>query len=267
MAQINQYLDGARVTFPTPFLPTGQAPLDIRQIVEKKEDLKVESFYEGEAPYWYLGMVVSCLEDSKLYILKEINSVPTFCEITAESDIKGVDSNDKILSSNGGYISSTLGLEVRPLEETDEGYDPQDKNDYIILKGKDGKIISKVDASRFVKDGMIDSVEWSTEPGKENYLVITWNTDSDKSPQQTEINFGKFIDTWTHRGATKGIAVEDDKYVGVVDPDSEKYLTVGENGFKIEGIDAINEQVQTHETSIIEIYNHLNWSEGSFSEQ
>lgn len=261
---INKYFNQARVDFPTPFLLAGQAPLDIRQIVEKKEDLKVESFYEGEAPYWYLGMVVSCLEDSKLYILKEVNSVPTFCEITAESDIKGVDSNDKILSSNGGYISSTLGLEVRPLEETDEGYNPQDKKDYIILKGKDGKIISKVDASRFVKDGMISSVEWSKDTTKPNTLVITWNTDAGIA--QTEIDFGKYIDTWTHRGATKGITVEDDKYVGVVDPASEKYLTVGENGFKIEGIDDINEQVQTHETSIIEIYNHLNWSDGSFTE-
>lgn len=254
MAQINQYLDGARVTFPTPFLPTGQAPLDIRQIVEKKEDLKVESFYEGEAPYWYLGMVVSCLEDSKLYILKEVNSVPTFCEITAESDIKGVDSNDKILSLNDGYISSTLEVEVRKLTETDEGYDPQDQNEYIILTGKDGKIISKVDASRFVKDGMISSVEWSKEPGKENYLVITWNTDAGIT--QTEINFGKYIDSWTHLGATKGIGVEGDKYVGVVDPDSEGYLTVGDNGFKIEGIDQ----------AITEIYELLHWSEGSFTE-
>lgn len=71
MAQINQYLDGARVTFPTPFLPTGQAPLDIRQIVESKSKLNIDSFKHNGNPYWYQGMLVSCLEDHKVYILKK----------------------------------------------------------------------------------------------------------------------------------------------------------------------------------------------------
>lgn len=71
MAQINQYLDGARVTFPTPFLPTGQAPLDIRQIVESKSELNIDSFKHNGNPYWYQGMLVSCLEDHKVYILKK----------------------------------------------------------------------------------------------------------------------------------------------------------------------------------------------------
>lgn len=71
MAQINQYLDGARVTFPTPFLPTGQAPLDIRQIVEKKSELNTNYFVHNGNPYWYQGMLVSCLEDHKVYILKK----------------------------------------------------------------------------------------------------------------------------------------------------------------------------------------------------
>lgn len=71
MAQINQYLDGAKVTFPTPFLPTGQAPLDIRQIVESKSELNIDSFKHNGNPYWYPGMLVSCVEDSKVYILKE----------------------------------------------------------------------------------------------------------------------------------------------------------------------------------------------------
>jgi hypothetical protein len=235
---INNYFNQARVDFPTPFLLAGQAPLDIRQIVENKADLKIESFYEGEAPYWYLGMVVSCLEDSKLYILKEVNKVPTFCEITAESDIKGVDSNDKILSLNGGYIKSTLGVNVRKLTKTEAGYDENNPDkEYIILTGKNNEIISKVDASRFVTDGMIKSVVM----GDDDVLTITWNTDA--GVEQTKINFGKYIDTWTHLGATKGITVEGDKYVGVVDTASEGYLTVGDNGFKIEGIDDINEQV------------------------
>lgn len=131
-----------------------------------------------------------------------------------------------------------MAVDVRKLTADEEGYDANNPNkEYIILKGKDNTIISKVDASRFVTDGMIKSVVM----GEDDVLTITWNTDA--GIEKTEINFGKYIDTWTHLGATKGIAIEGDNYVGVVDPDSEGYLTVGDNGFKIDGIDDINEQV------------------------
>jgi hypothetical protein len=66
--------------------------------------------------------------------------------------------------------------------------------DHIVLKGIGGAEIASVDASAFVKDGMIDSVAWSQESGKENVLVITWNTESGK--QSTEIDFAKFIDDY-----------------------------------------------------------------------
>lgn len=73
MALINEYLNAsaAKINIPTPFILKGQAPLDLRQIVQKKEDLILANFYDGDAPFWYPGMLVSCVEDSKVYILKE----------------------------------------------------------------------------------------------------------------------------------------------------------------------------------------------------
>lgn len=73
MALINEYLNtsAAKINIPTPFILKGQAPLDLRQIVEKAEDLVIENFYDGDAPFWYPGMLVSCVENSKVYILKE----------------------------------------------------------------------------------------------------------------------------------------------------------------------------------------------------
>lgn len=73
MALINEYLNAsaAKINIPTPFILKGQAPLDLRQIVQKKENLTLANFYDGDAPFWYPGMLVSCVEDSKVYILKE----------------------------------------------------------------------------------------------------------------------------------------------------------------------------------------------------
>ena len=49
----------------------GQFPLDTRLIVSAKSDLAnfKETFIMDGVDVWYIGMVVSCLEDGKLYIL------------------------------------------------------------------------------------------------------------------------------------------------------------------------------------------------------
>jgi hypothetical protein len=123
-------------------------------------------------------------------------------------------------------LSTTISLDYTAKSAQGDGI--------IYLKGIDGADLGQIDTTEFIKDGMIDSVAWSTEENKENYLVITWNTDAGK--QKTEIDFGKYIDTFTHYGAANGIKVENDKYVGVVDPASETFLTVGKDGFKLAGV-------------------------------
>ena len=257
---------------PGGFNITSGEPIDSRMYVADIAHIYDPKNWEKVKPY--NGLIVSdpngniriCVDATK-YQLEASWKIVNVGDIEIpEVAVKGVDSNDKILSleTNTGLVKSTLNVEIGSLKEGDEGYKADDTTEYIIIRGKEGQVVSKVDASRFVVDGMISSVGWSTDEGKENYLVITWNTDA--GIEKTEINFGRFIDTWTHRGATKGIAVQGDNYVGVVDPTSESYLTVGDKGFKIEGIADINDQVQAHETSITDIYNLLNWSEGSFEE-
>lgn len=95
MAIINEYLNtsAAKINIPTPFILKGQAPLDLRQIVQKAEDLVIENFYDGDAPFWYPGMLVSCVENSKVYILKE--------EITKDE-------------TTGGEIKNYVFVEVSP---------------------------------------------------------------------------------------------------------------------------------------------------------
>lgn len=155
--------------------------------------------------------------------------------IIPDAAVKGVVANDPVITlGEDGLLSSTVSLSYKSTAEGGDGY--------IKLTGKGGADLGQIDASEFIKDGMIDTVAWSTETGKENYLVITWNTDAGE--QVTEINFGKYVDTWTHRDAANGIKVENEKYVGVVDSASEAFLTVGADGFKLSGVQsAINAAV------------------------
>ena len=102
--------------------------------------------------------------------------------------VTGVKSGDTVLSLSGTEIQSTISVAI---EKKTVG---QVQVDHIVLKGIGGTEIASVDASAFVKDGMIESVAWSQESGKENVLVITWNTESGK--QSTEIDFARFIDDY-----------------------------------------------------------------------
>jgi hypothetical protein len=47
------------------------APFDERLVVSSKTDLTIGNFVTAAGPQWYNGMVVSCLEDGKLYILRK----------------------------------------------------------------------------------------------------------------------------------------------------------------------------------------------------
>ena len=161
--------------------------------------------------------------------------------VDVEVPVLGVSDVDEILYlDENKKLNATVALSYGSKSAGGDGY--------IKLTGKDGAILGRINADEFIKDGMIDSVDWSTEENKENYLVITWNTDAGK--QKIEIDFGKYIDTWTHRDAANGIKVENEKYVGVVDKASEAFLTVGEAGFKLAGVqEAINAAVAAKNVS------------------
>lgn len=70
----------------------------------------------------------------------------------------------------------------------------------IVFKDKDGDVVGTVDASRFVKDGMVLSVDVDTPTGGTHAgvecLIITWNNDAypEVDPLVTEIPLSEFFD-------------------------------------------------------------------------
>ena len=149
--------------------------------------------------------------------------------VDGEKEISlNIDTTDKILSQSADGLLTTLSMT----------YNSNDKT--IKLTGKDNTEISTIDATDFVVDGMLDSVEFSTESGKENILVFTWNTDSGKT--KTEIDLSKYIDTYN---AGNGINLIN-KVFSVKVKDGDKYLEVTSNGIASKGIDtAITTAINT----------------------
>ena len=153
-----------------------------------------------------------------------INQIP-------EAPFQSVDVNDKVLTLNSGILSSTINLAIDT--EADES-----GKKYIRLTGKNSEDLGKIDIADFVVDGMLESVaEKADDP---TTLVFTWNEASGKTTT-TEINFGKYVDTYSADGST------------LVLGEDNKTFSVKENVFvKTEGYVAYSEAEKTKLASIEE---------------
>ena len=103
------------------------------------------------------------------------NHISATTEALNALKIKDVKADDKVLSvSTDGLLSSALSMDYVASAKT------------IYLKGIDGAVISEVDATEFIKDGMLNMVELVTEGGKTD-LVFSFNTDSGKDIVKVDV--------------------------------------------------------------------------------
>lgn len=106
----------------------------------------------------------------------------------------------------------------------------------INLEGFDSSVIASIDATAFIKDGMINTVELATDPESHDpgtYLVITFNTDAGKDAIYLDVT--RLIDVYQ---GTNGVKVTGKDIRLIIDPASEDYLSLSNNGIKLKGIDS-----------------------------
>lgn len=138
-------------------------------------------------------------------------------------NVTGVAEGDKVLRLSEKKLSSTLNLK----------YDSTAKK--IQLLGIGDAVIAEIDATAFIKDGMVDNVQF--DPASKN-LTIIFNTVSGK--QDITVDLTSLVDTYT---AGNGINIAGNVVSVKVDPSSEgNFLSVGKAGVKISGVQkAIND--------------------------
>ena len=135
--------------------------------------------------------------------------------------ITGVSAADKILSLSGTELSTTLSI------------DYESGSKLIRLLGIDNEVIASIDATRFIKDGMVNGVSFNPEDKK---LTITFNTDA--GTEDIEVDLSDLVDTYT---AGNGINISGNSVSINRDASSESFLTVGASGLKLSGVQtAIN---------------------------
>ena len=100
--------------------------------------------------------------------------------------VTGVAADDKVLSLTDKLVSATVGLDYG--DATTEAL--KDKK-AIKLVGKEGVVISEIDASAFIKDGMIQSVTFDT---KTKHVTITFNTEAGR--EAIDVDLSTLVDTY-----------------------------------------------------------------------
>lgn len=155
-------------------------------------------------------------------------------DTTALRDVTG----QNFIKKNGTNVEGHLNLT----------YNTETKK--INLEGFDSSVIASIDATAFIKDGMINTVELVTDPESHDpgtYLVITFNTDAGKDAIYLDVS--SLIDVYEGHN---GIKVTGKHIHLIIDPTSEPYLSLSDNGIKLKGINSkITEVV---EQAIIEAF-------------
>ena len=129
--------------------------------------------------------------------------------------VKSVGAGDKVLAADAsGVLSTTINL--------NHYKDETDGKTYVALTGIEGAVISRFDASDFVKDSFVDTVVY--DPATKN-MTITWNTESGKQP--TVIPMSGLVDTYT---AGSGLTVANNEFAVRLSTSENNKLTLAEDG-------------------------------------
>lgn len=141
-------------------------------------------------------------------------------DTTALRDVTG----QNFIKKNGTDVEGHLNLT----------YNTETKK--INLEGFDSSIIASIDATAFIKDGMINTVELVTNPESHDpgtYLVITFNTDAGKDAIYLDVT--GLIDVYQ---GTNGVRVTGKDIHLIIDPTSEPYISLSHYGIQLKGIDS-----------------------------
>ena len=135
----------------------------------------------------------------KLDIANGLKASIDATEVAKVTAVNGVAANDKFLTLGADkLISAAASLKYVKTEAT--GSDPAKYE--IQLIGKDSQVVSTIDASDFIKDGMVKSVDFNENT---KHLTITFNTDAGQDA--IDVDLTKLVDTYKNG---KGLALAED---------------------------------------------------------
>lgn len=136
-----------------------------------------------------------------------------------------VKEGEKILKLEGTEFSTIASLKYVAATETAAAK--------IQLLGIDEAVVSEIDATPFIKDGMLEDVAYDADT---NTITFTWNTESGSKTDSVVLS--DIIEPYT---AGAGLELSDNEFKVKIHAESENFLTADARGLKLAGVqEAIN---------------------------
>lgn len=167
------------IRFSSALKPTGPQPLDDRTVVEYISDLtNIETFSVDGASNAYRGMLVSVLEDDKVYLLKnkdEITNINSWVAIGSNNDVNIDD--DYINQLIESYLSdndyATKDDIIIPVKDVKNGENSLIENGVVDLS-KTYYTIDEIN-EKFSKIDLFEVVSELPESGENNKVYLVHN--------------------------------------------------------------------------------------------
>ena len=159
--------------------------------------------------------------------------------IVPTAPVQGVAAEEKVLSLDGDKLKTTLTLAYVPASGK--------TNAVLRLQGKDGKVVSSIDATAFVKDGMLEKATLDGPKGDETgekYLVLTFNTAAGKEDIRMDVT-----DLLDYYAAGDGLVLSGKTFAIQLDATAESYLKVTTNGLAVS--DALWTKVDEKDSAVL----------------
>ena len=122
---------------------------------------------------------------------------------------------EKVLKLEDTVFSTEIGL--------------KHENGMISLTGINGEVIAEFSDADFVKDSVLEDVNYNTETKE---IEFTWKT-VDGETKTDAVSVADFVQVYT---AGNGLEANGNEFAVKIDSESESFLTVGENGVKLSGV-------------------------------
>lgn len=118
------------------------------------------------------------------------NHITNQATVTATARPSGATDTGNIKVDNKtGWLSGAAIEQIKTYVDSEDVKSMNLTDDYKIqLKNKDGVVLADLDATSFIKDGMLQSVTLVNDTTKGNVLRFTWNTDSKKTVTDIEVS-------------------------------------------------------------------------------
>lgn len=154
-------------------------------------------------------------------LLDEIKSRVGTLESKEDKDTTySVAEGEKVLKLNGTAFSTEIGL--------------KHEGGKISLTGINGEVIAEFSDADFIKDSVLEDVEYNAETKE---IEFTWKT-VDGETKTDAVSVADFVQVYT---AGNGLEANGNEFSVKVDSESEAFLSVGENGIKLSGVqEALN---------------------------